>query len=283
MKRALVFAAVWMVVNGCQTNKVLRSDGAVRPSYISVGITYFPYDQSMVRLLSAPHPDYRGWPDNRMHRDLTRLSTCGIDTVYVYLKPDYFFNSDKISRIEKFIETADLLDGCPHIVFVIDGAKGDMQTDRDGASLAGTLAGLRLHERSVYTRTGRKPLIYLTNWPAPLPLHPGLSFALIAWSPLRADADRDLQYAAQDRQRDTVLIRAGLGPVDGAANGNWRIERKGGRALIKALRAAIRMEPAEVVISSWNNFDEGSYVEPDLEDGDVVYRALCNALRATSD
>ena len=72
-------------------------------------------------------------------------------------------------------------------------------------------------------------------------------------------------------------LLAGQTAAETGRNGKpkWALPRRHGRTLRAALRTALALPVDLICIGSWNNYADGSFIEPNSLDGD----RLCTALR----
>jgi len=255
-------------VTGCARFEYPQwSDAAGGPP--ALALLYYPYGPALARSLAAPLPDYLGWPDERIERDLARIAETGVDTVLLAVPDDIAGHDAMRARYEQFFELYRGHDDWPRLVFFITPG---LAAERQSASETRTLLinwlvkMARLHAGLFRQAEGRALAVLapeLESWPVH---HPALSFRYTAasrnqwqWSPKRQ------QVFVHENVMSTEGVAVFAGMADGA--GNWRLPRRQGRTLRDQLRQAALLRPEYICIASWNNFEDGSFIEPNTLDG----------------
>ncbi len=101
------------------------------------------------------------------------------------------------------------------------------------------------------------------------------------WRPApEIEALPGLTGARVDPDRAAIRIYGGLlRGESGAEHTGWLVPRRKGKQLRTALEIALQLQPKQIVIESWNNFQDGSFIQPNSLDGDVASEALHVVLR----
>ena len=68
-------------------------------------VRYLPYPSRVARL-SAPIPDYEGWTEERMERELRLMTRLGLDGVVMEVDGDVFRDSFRSDRVRRFVQLA---------------------------------------------------------------------------------------------------------------------------------------------------------------------------------
>jgi hypothetical protein len=109
----------------------------------------------------------------------------------------------------------------------------------------------------------------------------------VAWSP--DPAAQLASYASRTRAagRDKLWVATVMPGYDDTRLGRkdgFKVDRQGGAYYTRVWRGAIATRPAMVSITSWNEWPEGSYIEPSRLHGDLylrLTREMVDAYRAT--
>jgi hypothetical protein len=108
----------------------------------------------------------------------------------------------------------------------------------------------------------------------------------VAWSP--DPAGQLASYASRTRAagRDKLWVATVMPGYDDTRLGRkdgFKVDRQGGAYYTRMWRGAIATRPAIVSITSWNEWPEGSYVEPSQQHGDLYLRLTREMIDAYRD
>lgn len=286
----LVTAGGLLPMAGCAArNSGVAISEPARPLPV-FAILYHPTGPALARTLGAPIPDYHNWPAERMERDIRRLCETGVDLIFCTMALESIRDADDRQRYEQFLSlmaTGGV--GTPRLAFWLEGSVE--LANLESSLFYQWLLGLPrdTQDKVLYLLDG-KPLVIL----APplgdrLESHPALSIRRIstradappgAWkmtSPATPSAvsvsdNGEMAFVvagmAATRQHDPPFA---LMPVSKAV---WRLPRNRGASLTKGFNAALALRPQVLCIWSWNDFTDGSFVEPNTEDGTRLMEAL---------
>lgn len=280
MRLRLLFLLLPFLLAGCLgrddgPRPQLPVDPAKPPS--SVAVIYYAYGYSQERALTNPHPNYRGWSDTRMQHDASRMQEAGIKKVYVRMSARDARSEEKLTRLDRFAEI--LAGGSVQLVLLLDCHEmsyANFETFLD------RFAGLNLQRHRSYVTIAQQPLLLIENAIAlKLVSHPAVRIQAKSWNsaPMLTQANKNLAMARRDIAADEIVIVAGQCQGTGPAfDVEWSLKRRDGRTLSTALTAAQRLGPKWVVIDSWNDFRNGSFIEPNAHDGFEVLNALQHAI-----
>jgi hypothetical protein len=240
---------------------------------IRYSVLYYPYDVSQERAIARPHPDYSGWPDTRMTRDIERISRSGIQEIIVFYQPDEVRDKERLSRLRRFHELASVQKGL--LVQVVVNCAGIPLAGYE--SFLNRLAALNLQGFSSTAQQQRKPVLMLRDaGHLKLVSHPALRMETYPWT--RAFESKRVAGALVSGEHNDGGIVIPVARIDTEqwAQGKevWLIKRRRARALIRSLKGAQELGFTRVILDSWNNYRTGSFLEPNLLDGDTVLQAL---------
>ncbi len=250
-------------------------------------LVYHPYGASSVRRIAAPMPNYHGWTEERMERDWVRFRRLGIDVVLVTVDLSDVTEKFKLESYTRFFRVAESGGGRDHPKIAL--------CLRDSTGEHGGAASLRMFTNWHITNgLGRSPAHFRLNG-RPLVLlgegtgrlrgnHPALAFvravgAGAPWTLTGSASGGVFQLSADGHQAFVSGGCVGGGAVrDERA---WATPRLKGKTLRRALWAAFSAEARYIVVSSWNDFAAGDFVEPNTLDGesalDVLVKEMARA------
>lgn len=236
------------------------------------GVTYHPYGVSQLRDLATPHPDYVGWTDARMERDLQRIHAIGFELVLVMYRPGSK-DADRLARVRKFHGYASNLPGL-QLQLVVDC----FGTEREDLKrFFNACAALNLQGFSSSLQSKRKPVLFLHN-AAHIPelTHPALAIRRFHWTRPIEIKRAEGAVTGPEATPGRIILPAGLADRSTLTSSRleWTIQRRKGRSIARAIDAAGEYGYHEIIVDSWNDYHDGSFVEPNLFDGDAVSRAL---------
>jgi len=281
--RLLLLVVLSLSIAGCQTaddpEMALPPPAAAQPGIPqaepsapesaagapTLAVLYHPYGPALEHAVALPHPVYRGWTARRIQADLRRLAATPIDLVLVRIHPQEQGPrlADGISRWRAM---ASAHAGAPEWMLSIDGSGTDAATLQ---AMVPWLERLALVGAPRYRTRGGRPLVQVVNSPPRQLRSDYLAFEFVQW--------REESAAGPVRSREgrDVRIRAAL--ADSSEDG-WAIPRAEGKHLRQAVAEAAALQPARIVIESWNNFRNGSFIQPNTLDEMAMLKALAAAV-----
>ncbi len=278
---SLALICLIALLSGCQSFEYpdWNAQGLTRPQ---VGIVYHPYGPCMYRELAAPIPNYQGWSDERMLRDFGRLSQSGVDFVLVALDAKRLSQDDFYrQRFLRLMELAAAQEDWPQLALAITGGSESL----DSASMKFItywIVDIYNLNSKIFRQLDRRALVVLepayAAWSAH---HPALTFRFTAprsgqWAwPNTSSGGSDI---SSDRTQ-VALLAGGVIPNDDNSQFTWKVSRANGRTLRDAFRQAVAGMPQFICIGSWNNFQDGSFIEPNSLDEFRLYETLQDELR----
>lgn len=248
-------------------------------------ISYIPYPTARQGRQAVPVPDYHGWTDERMERDLRRLRDCGVDGLVLRLDAAILSDGFRTERLARFVRMADAGPSPLLLLPCIAGAPGLAALETSHEDLHVFLRQIGLLEAGVAYREAGRPLVLMTaGVRATGAPHPGLAVVQIGSD---ASGWRIPAWNAADRlvasPSGQTLVHAGWrgdsALVDKKGRPAWALPRARGATLVAELRTAFDARSRIIWISSWNDFGAGDFVEPNDMDGDAVYRLLQAEIR----
>ena len=249
---------------------------------LSVALCYYPYGSGLVRSLATPVPDYEGWTDERMQRDIGRMVSAGVDVVLLQLDLSGGGEEFRLERYRRFLEVVDQEAGDAKLtaVFWLNSVSTSALTEFVRWHVRRGVGALGSHYR-----VKGQPVVMLGHGVAASPVrHPALGLRKADvpdadWS-LGPDRGERVWVRADGR---VAVLRPGLAPADGSRTKDkrWPLPRRNGRPLWEALTSLASLEgelPARIVVRSWNDFSSGDFVEPNSLDGKRMLRSLTEGI-----
>jgi hypothetical protein len=271
LRHCLILLVVF-IVGGCQTTRSPATAGQWRIDHREptiYAVEYHPYGPALTRSLAAPHPNFGGWGRSRMQSDLRALKRLGIKEIQIIVEAVWLLdNREMAARIPVFIQEA--ARRAPQLSVVLVADLKHLQPAQLDEFLEFCM-GLTLHTYPNYVAIGGTPLIVLRRAGAfPDVRHLGLQFEYQVW-------DQPPGFGVGELNAERTDIRVTAGAVSTADE--WRVPRKNGRTIVTAIRAARQLMPRRLVIRSWNNFADGSFLQRNSLDNNTVYEKTLKALR----
>ncbi len=254
-------------------------------------VVYHPYGSSDGASLAVhPVPRYSGWTEERMGRDLGRFSALGVDVVLVSITPSTAADDFRLGRYRRFAEIADRMGGAPRIALLglPEHGRRDLSLGRLGQWVV--TSGYRRLD-SLYRRRGK--VVVVLGPGAVMGGHPHPVLQVIRTSESAPAPGSDVWFwprapsstpSAIPLDCAAATVYAGWrGSAESAlANGGrgggrpWVAARRRGRYLREGIWRALEARARAIVVSSWNDFANGDFIEPNDLDGE----AACKALRS---
>jgi len=267
-----LFFVVTVTLNVCGCATSDNGSGRARLYYSPdalpvVGVVYYPYGSSLVRSGVIPLPDYDGWTDERMSRDLDRMGSGALDFVIVSVDIDDALDDFWRSRYERFAALASNRNG-PKLCYLLTCRRYDRASVE---RVLGWMTRLETEYRGVFFRVGNRPLILLDKTTGAFGgMHPALSF--------RYTAGDTASWPFAERSPDQLPDRSECACVRVPVVRGSVAVRKRLRLFRQVLRDTFARCPRVVVVHSWNDFANGNVLEPTVSDGEQFIAALKDEL-----
>ena len=234
-----------------------------------VAIHYYPYTVSTVRTIAKPMPEYENWNEMRMRLDLERLTNLKIDIVMVAVDPEDVQNQGRALRYLRFV---DLAAKYPFkVAFMAEGRRASLFDIRK----FGEWCEQNLPNRLGYFHYQGQPLVAFHNAPhAANYTNPSLTIR-------RTDAKNEWAWGPGRNYRpevspngEQIMVFAGLLLNGDRPESGFSLKREKGSCVRQQFRQAAATDARFICIASYNDFYEGSFVEPNTFDGESVFKAL---------
>jgi hypothetical protein len=234
-----------------------------------VVIHYYPYTVSTVRTIAKPMPGYENWNEMRMRLDMERLANLKVDIVMVTVDPEDIQNQGRALRYLRFV---DLAAKYPFkVAFMADGRRASPFDIRK----FGEWCEQNLPNRPGYFHYQGQPLVVFHNaLNAANYTSPSLTIR-------RTTGGREWTWGPGKKYRpevspngEQVMAFAGLLLNGDRPELGFSMKRGKGSCIRKQFRQAAATDARFICIASYNDFYEGSFIEPNTFDGDSVFKAL---------
>ncbi len=275
------WAVCLLLLAGCRQMVKPNVDYSLRPAEKpTIGLQYFPYGRALDRHIARPVPDYRGWPDERMLKDFSRLAELRLDFVLLAMTPEDVTDAHRRQRYEQFFAMRRSHPEWPKIGIWVERTAEFNTADTN--AYVRWLTTLFARNPDLFYTFGRRVVVVLSpdfgTWPV---YHPALALQYTTprrngwlWQPLSPDDMREQSFPA------SFAVFAGwVGDQTARPADKWKLRRHSGKTLIYALRRAVAARPERLCIASWNDFRNGSFIEPNTLDGAQPYDALVREMR----
>jgi hypothetical protein len=247
---------------------------------VKIGIIYHPFGVALSRNSVKPVPDYDGWPDERMRRDIERLEELGIDFVLIALPIAYLDKAFYQDRYKRFLSIIKATRPSFSITLLIQD--GQMKRNRiEQKPLVDSLLKIGILDSSRFLKQGSRHLVVL-DFPMKKPyLHPAFSF--------RYTQGEKRNWPAMQENAATVDTVSGMASVRLPAISDDYLRRKERRRddrlenIIYRLRLGVSKTRNVLIIRSWNNFGEGVFIEPNSADWYEAYNTVRAELQRFSE
>jgi hypothetical protein len=234
-----------------------------------VAIHYYPHTVSTVRTIAKPTPEYEDWNEMRMRLDLERLANLKVDIAIVAVDPE---DIQDPGRALKYLRFVDLAAKYPFkVAFMAEGRRASPFDMRK----FGEWCERNLPNRLGYFHYEGQPLVEFhnvanaANYTSPsLTIRRTEGGAEWGWRPGK-------KYSPEvSPNGEQVMVYAGLLLNGDRPELGFSMQRGKGSCIRRQFRQAIATDARFICIASYNDFYEGSFVEPNTFDGDSVFKAL---------
>lgn len=272
MPALLLSVLLWSGCTHLEPPPALSYDAESKPILLC---RYWPYGACQSRSGAAPIPDYHGWTGERMDRDLRRLREAGFDVVLISFRLEDAADPFKRERARLFLDRMSQSAAPLQAAFMLGGGS-DGDADREAAAqfvrwyVSQRVGALRASFRV----DGKALLVLASDLAASTVMHPALTIRQTAgsgarWTWLPPGAAVSGSSLSPD---DQIVVRAGTAPRGsvGGRDEDWPLPRRRGKTLLSGLRAAFAIKGRLICVESWNDYETGSFLEPNTMDGTRV-------------
>ena len=282
---ALFLCVLLVFASGCRNMTVVRQAPALTytnddpPLFL---MFYYPYGPGLVRKLAQPVPDYSGWPDERMVRDIDRFTNTGVDVVVVAVDADSTHEMYMQERLSRFLGLCTEHGGKLQVAFFLyrgDGKTPWSDLEEAGSQLVQWMVDPSVAYSPSYWRFEGRPALILDEAMTNLRIsHPALKIVRTKgiggeWNLSSPSAQGGCVF---NKNRTQAVVYGGY-----FTNGSWFLPRQRGKTLKHALWTAFEARASVICIASWNNFMRGSFVEPNNLDSTELLDVLKHEIRRT--
>ncbi len=258
--------------------------GSNKPLILAV---YHPYPNFSTTVESAirPLPGYSGWVDSRMERDMQRMRSVGINGVLLSINPEDLADSVRFERIHRFYELASVQQPSFKVALLMGG---NNELDIENVSqfiyrkeLANTPSAFKLNGKTVVVFDKSIRLVHKDKTDG----KENSFVKLFYYKQIGKDWPLLPQGTAIGRVEPTdgfVWVKTGdnhespdnFGKQIINLQDSWILPRGNGRNFANRLRHALHDKAAIICIQSWNDFSDGSFMEPNTLDRNLMMTIL---------
>jgi len=232
-------------------------------------------------------PNYNGWTDIRMERDLARLTEAGFHAVLLFFTPEQLAKETTLERVHRFYDLANTLTKPIRVAIVLSPMAREFSLQ-----VANTMTFFQQQgfaDKANALKFEGTPILFFDHNVILLGKYRGaLGYIRLGdfW-PARAD------FVGKQRW---PMNRHGFTWVTVADNGGnahllpkysqrWPIPRDRGEHFATSLRQALASKAKIICVSSWNNFNRASFMEPNSLEYDLfftVFRENTGFMKSTA-
>ena len=248
---------------------------------------YHPYPDFRTNVQSAirPLPGYDGWVDSRMERDMQRMRGVGIEGVLLSIKPEDLADNVRFSRIRRFYELASVQQPVFKVALMM-GGNNELSIENVSQfiyrkGLADIPSAYKLNGKTVLVFDKLIRLVHNDkkeekdqafdkafcfrqigkNWPN-LPDGKNID------RPVPPDGFVWVRTADNHESPDSI------GKQIINLQDSWILPRGNGQNFANRLRHALNDKASIICIQSWNDFSDGSFMEPNTLDRNLMMTVL---------
>ena len=258
--------------------------GSGKPLILAV---YHPYPNFSTTVESAirPLPGYSGWVDSRMERDMQRMRGVGINGVLLSINPEDLADSIRFERISRFYDLAAVQQPSFKVALMMGG---NNELDIENVSqfiyrkgLADIPSALKLNGKTVIVFDKQIRLVQSVKQDEKeKTFDKAFCFRQIGkdWPLLPQGID----IGKPESMDGFVWVKTGDNHESPDSFGkqiinlqdNWILPRGNGRNFANRLRHAFHDKASIICIQSWNDFSDGSFMEPNTLDRNLMMTVL---------
>ncbi len=253
-------------------------------------VEYYPYpcwQQQNSISYARPVPDYNGWTDIRMERDLERLSAAGFQAVLLFLTPEHLAKATTLERVHRFYDLAAAQLEPLRVGIVLSPIANEFTLQLDNVMTFFRQQGFA-DKTNALKFAGTSLLFFDQNVKLLGQYQGALGYVRFGdYWPARSGT------AGQVQRGFTWVIAAdngGNAHLLPKYHDRWIVPRGRGEQFAAALRQAMLSQAEIICVSSWNNFNRGSFIEPNSLEYDLFFnifqsnaRMLAAASRAPAE
>lgn len=244
----------------------------------AIWVRYLPETDSdaQFRMSVRPVPMDNGWTDLRMSRDISRMAYCGINAVMVEITPQQLSDAEFLERFRSFSALASK-SGLQTVLSLVCDKSQVQPIERQ--NLLQYLESLGLSSLPGYLQENDRPAFLVSEGFALEDANPELpeSVSLMRFgvelppcptTPL----DENIPLPARFQ-----WIRAAqyLPEIQNSSNqSGWIVPRRRGKNVTKQFLMLRKTECQVALLSSWNDYSDGSFVENNSLDGEMMTNAV---------
>ncbi len=258
--------------------------GSGKPLILAV---YHPYPNFSITVESTirPLPGYSGWVDSRMERDMQRMRGVGINGVLLSINPEDLADSIRFERISRFYDLAAVQQPSFKVALMMGG---NNELDIENVSqfiyrkgLADIPSALKLNGKTVIVFDKQIRLVQSVKQDdKEKTFDKAFCFRQIGkdWPLLPQGID----IGKPESMDGFVWVKTGDNHESPDSFGkqiinlqdNWILPRGNGRNFANRLRHAFHDKASIICIQSWNDFSDGSFMEPNTLDRNLMMTVL---------
>ena len=252
--------------------------GSGKPLILAV---YHPYPNFNTTVESSirPLPGYSGWVDSRMERDIQRMRSVGINGVLLSINPEDLADSVRFERIHRFYELAAVQQPA-FLVALMMGGNNELAVENVSQfvyrkGLADIPSAFKLNGKTVLVFDKQVRLVQKDknvdntfcfrqigrNWPQ-LPQGNAIG---------RPETTDGIVWVktADNHESPDIIGKQIINLQD-----SWILPRGKGVNFANRLRHAFNDKASIICIQSWNDFSDGSFMEPNTLDRNLMMTVL---------
>ena len=258
--------------------------GSGKPLILAV---YHPYPNFSTTVESAirPLPGYSGWVDSRMERDMQRMRGVGINGILLSINPEDLADNIRFERISRFYDLAAVQQPSFKVALMMGG---NNELDIENVSqfiyrkgLADIPSALKLNGKTVVVFDKQVRLVQSVKQDdKEKTFDKAFCFRQIGkdWPLLPQGID----IGKPESTDGFVWVKTGDNHESPDSFGkqiinlqdNWILPRGNGRNFANRLRHAFHDKASIICIQSWNDFSDGSFMEPNTLDRNLMMTVL---------
>ncbi|MCQ2397191.1 MAG: hypothetical protein MJ106_05795 [Lentisphaeria bacterium] len=272
MRFCFLLTILLLGLESCFTYRQPQNAEAIQPPcQAEIWVRYVPETDhdAQFRLGVRPVPMDNGWTNLRIERDLSRIAFCGIDVVIIETTPQKLMDNEFLERFKFFGSKA--YEQKTKIVLSLV-ADNNLRLERD--NLEQYLEALELNSIPSYLMKNDKPVVLIDGEFGIRDAEHEEAISLMRFGKeLPECPDTPLPEVLQP-SGEYIWCRA----AQCTPQGEWLIKRKRGGSLQNQLDAIRQIQCNVILLSSWNDYSRGDFIENNSLDGESLTRILKKTL-----